>query len=45
MKSLETVISAFLALAEKKADEAKEQSHGMVEDIIDDLDQAESPET
>lgn len=43
VKSLEDVIGSFLDMAEKKADQAREESHGSVEDI-EDLDQAESPE-
>ncbi|VDP02185.1 unnamed protein product [Soboliphyme baturini] len=44
VKSLEDVILAFLEQAEKKAEEAKQESHGMVEEVAEDLDQAESPE-
>ncbi len=43
MKSLEDVVIYYLDFAEKKAEEAREQSQGMAEDI-DDLDQAASPE-
>lgn len=42
-KSLEDVIQFFLEMAEKKADEARLKSQGLIEDV-DDLDQAESPE-
>lgn len=42
-KSLEDVIQTFLELSEKKAEQARLESHGVVEDV-DDLDQAESPE-
>lgn len=44
VKSLEDVVSAFLEQAERKADQARQASQGLVEDVAEDLDQAESPE-
>uniref|UniRef100_A0A914XEM4 Eukaryotic translation initiation factor 3 subunit A n=1 Tax=Plectus sambesii TaxID=2011161 RepID=A0A914XEM4_9BILA len=44
VKSLETVITHFLELAEQKTEEAQQASIDKVEEVIDDLDQADAPE-